>query len=147
MGAHFYRAPAADTMPHLLPRQSVIRGRSLHETPSMALDCTSLDPATGRANSLLQQRRNRLDAIAGILRQPRANGISGIERAVAGEHLRGHQIAQNGDAFQLLLLFEKIAIDRECDEGAGDRLLGVGWIRLQHREELAELHDLVDMED
>src|ERR1700719_775637 len=115
MRATFYQAPVARTTriawPVLVARmkQSEIRGKPLHKPkrrPRIAR------PKPGASSGLLagyllrcpllQQRRDRFDAIAGVFRQPRADRISSVERTVAGEHLRGHQIAQDGNVFQLL---------------------------------------------
>ena len=87
--------------------RSVIRDRLIpepHRHPRIARPKPVA--SSGLRALLLQQCRDGLDAIAGIFRQPGANRISGIERAVFGEHLRGYEIAQDGDAFQLLFLLE-----------------------------------------
>src|SRR5262249_38281273 len=43
----------------------------------------------------LEDRGDRLDLVAGISRQPRADRAAAVERALAREHLRRHQISQH----------------------------------------------------
>src|SRR5215470_13303681 len=87
-----YQVSAANTTRPLYPGYP---GGPLAEAslpfPDCATEARSLHP--GYSASLFQQCGNGLDSIAGIFRQPGADRISGVERAVAREHLRGHEIA------------------------------------------------------
>src|SRR5262249_55058815 len=61
----------------------------------------------------LENRGDRLDLVARINRQPRADRVAAVERALAGEHLRRHQIPQHRHLHEFFLLLQNIALDRQ----------------------------------
>src|ERR1700693_1226925 len=100
-----------------------------------------------RGSLPLENFRDRLEAVARVVRQAGADRIAGVERAVAGEHLGRDEIAQHWHLRIFLLLLEQIGIDRQHHEGRGDRAPRIGRVPLEYREKVAELHDLVDVND
>src|SRR5580700_1933257 len=95
---------------------------------------------------LLQNPRNHRNLIARVFRQAGADRVAGVERRLAHQHLRRHQVAQHRDVFIIALLVEHAGLDRERHERGDHGLACVARVVLEHRQKLAELHDLVDVE-
>src|SRR5919198_1675624 len=95
----------------------------------------------------LENRGDRLDLIARINRQSGADRVAAVERALAGKHLRGHQVPQHRHLHEFFFLRQHIALDGQGDEDRDNGLLRVGGMRLKDREQFAELHHLVHVED
>ena len=63
------------------------------------------------------------------------------------KNLRRHQIAQYRHILEAALLVEHAGLDRKRHEGGDDGFIGVSRMGLEDSEELAELHDLIDVEN
>src|SRR5262249_1094126 len=94
-----------------------------------------------------EQARDRLDLVAGIDRQARAQRIAAVERALAGEHLHRHHIAQHRHLAEFLALARYVRFDRERHVAASHRLICRGGMFWEYGQELSDLHHLVDVED
>src|SRR5262249_710953 len=58
----------------------------------------------------LENRGDRLDLVARINRQPRADRAAAVERALAGQHLGGHQVSQHRHFHEVFFLRQNIAL-------------------------------------
>src|SRR5262245_11652629 len=95
----------------------------------------------------LQNPRDRLDLVTRVDRQSGTERFSGIEAALSGQHLERYQISQHRDLRIFLALHQDIGFDRERHEDRNDRLIRLARMRLEHGQKLAELHDLIDVEN